>query len=100
LVHGGGVEKTGNFAAPLTKRKARSRAEWRKEVQRALKAELCKMAEQGSFASAIDKMMGLVLGLDQENERISWRLLRALRYRFGRNTEKLDPAELNQLYLA
>ena len=27
------MEKTGNFAAPLTKRKARSRAEWRKEVQ-------------------------------------------------------------------
>jgi hypothetical protein len=45
-------------------------------------------------------MMGLVLGLEQENERISWRLLRALRYRFGRNTEKLDAAELNQLFLA
>jgi transposase len=65
-----------------------------------LKAELCKMAEQGNITRAIDKMMGLVLGLEQENERISWRLLRALRYRFGRNTEKLDAAELNQLYLA
>jgi transposase len=72
----------------------------RQRRMEALKAELCKMAEQGNFTSAIDKMMGLVLGLEQENERISWRLLRALRYRFGRNTEKLDPAELQQLYLA
>jgi len=45
-------------------------------------------------------MMGIVLSLEQENERMSWRLLRALRYRFGRNTEKLAPAELKQLYLA
>jgi hypothetical protein len=27
------MEKTGNFAVPLTKRKARSRAEWVKEVR-------------------------------------------------------------------
>ncbi len=66
----------------------------------ALKAELGAMAAQGNFVSAIDKMMGIVLGLEQENERMSWRLLRALRYRFGRNTEKLAQAELKQLYLA
>ena len=66
----------------------------------ALKAELCTMAKGGDFTSAIDKMMGIVSDLERENERISWRLLRALRYRFGRNTEKLAPGELKQLYLA
>jgi transposase len=66
----------------------------------ALKAELHKMATAGRMGDAIDKMMGLVLGLEQENERMSWRLLRALRYRFGRNSEKLAPEELKQLYLA
>jgi len=72
----------------------------RQQRMEALKAELGAMAAQGNFANAIDKMMGIVLGLEQENERMSWRLLRALRYRFGRNTEKLAPAELRQLYLA
>jgi len=72
----------------------------RQHRMEALKAELGVMAAQGNFANAIDKMMGIVLGLEQENERMSWRLLRALRYRFGRNTEKLAPAELKQLYLA
>jgi hypothetical protein len=72
----------------------------RQHRMEALKAELGVMAAQGNFANAIDKMMGIVLGLEQENERMSWRLLRVLRYRFGRNTEKLAPAELKQLYLA
>jgi transposase len=72
----------------------------RQQRMEALKAELCAMADQGNLKSAIDKMMGLVLGLEQENERISWRLLRALRYRYGRSTEKLAPDELKQLYLA
>ncbi len=72
----------------------------RQHRMEALKAELCAMAAQGNFANAIDRMMGIVLGLEQENERMSWRLLRALRYRFGRNTEKLAPVELKQLYLA
>ena len=72
----------------------------RQHRMEALKAELGAMAAQGNFGNAIDKMMGIVLSLEQENERMSWRLLRALRYRFGRNTEKLAPAELKQLYLA
>lgn len=65
-----------------------------------LKTELRKMAATGNFDTAIDKMMGVVSELERENERISWRLLRAMRYRFGRNTEKLAPDELKQLYLA
>jgi len=55
----------------------------RQHRMEALKAELGAMAAQGNFANAIDKMMGIVLSLEQENERMSWRLLRALRYRFG-----------------
>lgn len=75
------------------------------EIQRqrrmeSLKAELASMASAGNFASAIDKMMDMVANLERDNERISWRLLRAMRYRFGRNTEKLAPGELKQLYLA
>jgi len=72
----------------------------RQQRMETLKAELCAMADQGNFKNAIDKMMGIVMGLEQENERMSWRLLRALRYRFGRSTEKLAPDELRQLYLA
>lgn len=72
----------------------------RQHRMEALKAELRKMATMGNFDSAIDKMMGVVSELERENERISWRLLRAMRYRFGRNTEKLAPGELGQLYLA
>lgn len=72
----------------------------RQRRMESLKAELRKMAATGNFDSAIDKMMGVVSELERENERISWRLLRAMRYRFGRNTEKLAPDELKQLFLA
>lgn len=72
----------------------------RQRRMESLKAELRRMAATGNFDSAIDKMMGVVSELERENERISWRLLRAMRYRFGRNTEKLAPDELGQLYLA
>jgi len=41
-----------------------------------------------------------VIGLERENERIAWRLLRELRYRFGRQSEKLSREELAQLFLA
>lgn len=72
----------------------------RQRRMEALKAELGTMAASGNIEGAIDKMMGMVLDLERENERVSWRLLRAIRYRFGRNTEKLDSDELKQLYLA
>jgi transposase len=72
----------------------------RQHRMEAIKAELCGMAAAGDIAKAIDKMMGIVSELERENERISWRLLRALRYRFGRSTEKLNSGELKQLCLA
>jgi transposase len=58
------------------------------------------MAARGDLAAAIDKTIGVVLELERENERLSWRLLRALRYRFGAQTEKLSREELAQFCLA
>jgi len=65
-----------------------------------LKGELLKMATRGDVAALIDKTLGVVLELERENERLSWRLLRALRYRFGRQSEKLSREELAQFCLA
>jgi transposase len=65
-----------------------------------LKGELLKMATGGDVAALIDKTLGVVLDLERENERLSWRLLRALRYRFGRQSEKLSREELAQFCLA
>jgi hypothetical protein len=66
----------------------------------ALKEELARMLSAGDGAAVIDKTLSLVLGLERENERLAWRLLRAMRYRFGRSTEKLSREELAQLFLA
>jgi transposase len=65
-----------------------------------LKAELTRMVSSGNGASAIDRVMAMMLELERENERLAWRVLRANRYRFGRSTEKLSPEQLQQLYLA
>lgn len=65
-----------------------------------LKRELVTMAARGDVSALIDKTLGVVLSLERENERLSWRLLRALRYRFGRQTEKLSQEELAQFCLA
>ena len=65
-----------------------------------IKAELHKLIADGKGASAVDRVMSMLLDLERENERLSWRVLRAERYRFGRNTEKLSKDELVQLFLA
>jgi len=65
-----------------------------------LKAELGALLAQGQGAAAIDRVLSLVVGLERENERMSWRLLRELRFRFGRQTEQLSREELVQLFLA
>lgn len=66
----------------------------------ALKGELTRMASEGGVASAIDRMMSVVLTMERENDRLAWRILRAHRFRFGCSTEKLSREELYQLYLA
>ena len=65
-----------------------------------LKGELSRMLAEGKGAEAIDRMLGLVVDLQRENERFAWRLLRAIRYRFGGQTEKLSREDLAQLFLA
>jgi transposase len=65
-----------------------------------LKAELSRMVSAGDPMRAIDRVLGLVLELERENERLAWRILRANRYRFGSRTEKLSREELKQLFLA
>jgi transposase len=66
----------------------------------AVKAELAGMLSAGDGLAVIDKVISLMLGLERENERLAWRLLRAVRYRFGRSTEKLSKEDLTQLFLA
>jgi transposase len=65
-----------------------------------LKGELGRMLAQGNGAAVIDRVLSLVVDLERENERFAWRLLRELRYRFGRKTEKLTREELAQFFLA
>lgn len=65
-----------------------------------MKAKLGQMFAQGKGPEAIDLVMSALLRLEQENERLAWRVLRSERFRFGRSTEKLSAEELKQLFLA
>jgi transposase len=78
---------------PVTERDRESRME-------DLKSELGRMLADGKGQQVIDRVLSLVIGLERENERFAWRLLRELRYRFGRQSEKLSREELVQLFLA
>ena len=78
---------------PVTERERESRME-------DLKTELIRMLAEDKGQAVIDRVLSLVIGLERENERIAWRLLRELRYRFGRQSEKLSREELAQLFLA
>lgn len=88
-----GLLSAGIELDPETEREREARLE-------TLKGELVAMAKRGDVSALIDKSLGLVLQLERENERLSWRLLRATRYRFGRKTEKLSPEELAQFCLS
>jgi transposase len=65
-----------------------------------LKAELVRMFAEGNGAKAIDHAMTVIVDLERANDRMAWRVLRALRYRFGHSTERLSREELKQLFLA
>ena len=88
-----GLLSAGIALDPETEREREARLE-------VLKTQLVAMATRGDVAALIDKTLGVVLDLERENERLSWRLLRAIRYRFGRQTEKLSREELAQFCLA
>ncbi|MEY2936452.1 MAG: hypothetical protein RL033_7201, partial [Pseudomonadota bacterium] len=66
----------------------------------ALKAQLTSLLAEGKGATAIDQVLSLVVSMGREIDRLSWRVLQAARYRFGRSTEKLSPEDLQQLFLA
>jgi transposase len=66
----------------------------------ALKALLLAQVAAGRGAEAIDQVLGSMMALERENERLAWRVLRANRFRFGRSSEKLSGEELGQLFLA
>jgi len=67
-----------------------------------VKAALLQAFAQGGAAAeaTIDHVVGAMLQLERENDRMAWRILRATRYRFGRRSEKLAPDELRQLLLS
>lgn len=66
----------------------------------ALKAKLTRLIADGKAETAIDQVLSLVVDLGRENDRLSWRVLQAVRYRFGRRTEQLSREDLQQLFLA
>ena len=65
-----------------------------------LKARLARMIAEGRGAEALDQVMSAMAGLERTNERLTWLVARANRFRFGRSTEKLSREELNELLLA
>ena len=66
----------------------------------AVKARLAQMFAEGRGAEALDQVMSAMAGLERTNERLTWLVARANRFRFGRSTEKLSREELNELLLA
>ena len=65
-----------------------------------MKAQLNALISMGRGAEAVDQMLLAVIELERANERLTWRIMRANRYRFGRSSEKLTPEELQQMVLA
>lgn len=65
-----------------------------------LKGALLRQVAEGRGVEAIDQMLGSMMALERENERLAWRVLRANRFRFGRSSEKLSSEDLGQLFLA
>ena len=66
----------------------------------ALKARLAKMFAEGRGAEALDQVMDTMAGLERANEQLTWCVLRANRFRFGRSTEKLSREQLDELLAA
>jgi len=66
----------------------------------ALKEKLTGLVAEGKGQAAIDQMMSLFVDMGREIDRLSWRVLQAVRYRFGRRTEQLSRENLQQLFFA
>jgi len=55
---------------------------------------------KGSGQQAIEALVDVIVSLQNDNERLAYRLAAAIRARFGRKSEKLSAEELGQLVLA
>ncbi len=78
---------------PETEREREARLE---AFMREMQTRLASGDTQGVLGCTFTRL----LELERENERLAWRLLRALRHRFGRATEKLSKEELAELVRA
>jgi transposase len=58
------------------------------------------MAARGNAEQALEVLFGVVEKLQQDNERLVYRLAASTRARFGRRSEKLSAEQLGQLVLA
>src|SRR5437773_2685211 len=58
------------------------------------------MLARGDSQRAIESLLGIIASLQEDNARITERLQAAIRYRFGRRSERLTAEELGQLVLA
>jgi transposase len=72
----------------------------RQHRMEALKAQMLELAAKGKFEQAIDSVISTMLTMERASDRLAWRVLKAMRYRFGRSTERLSRGELKQLFLA
>lgn len=72
----------------------------RQQRMEELKAHLLRMIAQGKGEAAVDSVLVALIAMEREVDQLAWRVLRATRFRFGRNSEKLSREELAQLYLA
>lgn len=72
----------------------------RQQRLEALKTTLTDLVARGDGARAIDQMLSIFVDLERTNDRLAWRVLREVRFRYGRSTERLSREELGQLYLA
>lgn len=77
------------------------------DVNRARDARIAKvkstfmaMLDRGDGQGIIDAALDLLVSAERANDHLTWQILRAIRHRFGRSTEKLSRDELRQLVLA
>jgi transposase len=72
----------------------------RQQRMEKLKATLLEQIASGKAEAAVDSVISTMLAMERSSDVLAWRVLRAMRYRFGRSTERLSRDELKQLFLA
>ena len=72
----------------------------RRPQHKALRESIDMMVASGQSKQAFEVLFKIVESLENDNERLTYRLAAAARARFGRRSEKLSAEELGQLVLA